>query len=88
MMETTRLSSKGQIVIPKSLRDMYHWEPGDEFIVTDTGHGLLLTPQRPFPVTTVEEVMSIIDYRGPAYTVEEMDEAVSQVFRVLNDDSD
>lgn len=29
-METTRLSSKGQIIIPKALRDIYHWQTGQE----------------------------------------------------------
>ncbi len=38
-METTRLSNKGQIVIPKNVRNAHGWEPGLEFIVEDTaGH--------------------------------------------------
>ena len=31
-METTRLSSKGQVIIPKTLRDAHHWLAGQEFI--------------------------------------------------------
>lgn len=30
-METTRLSSKGQVILPKSIRDARHWAPGAEF---------------------------------------------------------
>jgi len=41
-METTKLSSKGQITIPKWLRDAYRWETGLEFVVIDTGDGVLL----------------------------------------------
>ena len=31
-METTRLSSKGQVIIPKRLRDAHHWLAGQELI--------------------------------------------------------
>ena len=87
-METTRLSSKGQLILPKWLRDRYNWREGDEFIVIDTGHGVLLQPNRPFAPSTLEEVMAIIDYDGPAFTVEEMDEAVAASFKESGDDRD
>lgn len=38
----TRLSSKGQVIIPKAFRDAYNWRPGQEFIVIATGDGLML----------------------------------------------
>src|SRR5580658_3848144 len=34
-METTRLSTKGQIVLPKALRTSRAWKPGTEFIVEE-----------------------------------------------------
>ena len=43
-METTRLSSKGQIILPKSIRASHQWEPGVEFAVEDTPEGVLLRP--------------------------------------------
>jgi AbrB family looped-hinge helix DNA binding protein len=87
-MEVTRLSSKGQLILPKWLRDRYNWKEGDEFVVIDTGHGVLLEPNYPFPKTTIDEVMNLIQYKGPAYTIEEMDEAVDRAFREAVDDSD
>ena len=75
-METTRLSSKGQIIIPKALRDAYHWESGLEFVVIDTGQGVLLKPYHPFAPTTLEDVAGSLIYDGPPRTVEEMDEAI------------
>lgn len=36
-METTKLSSKGQVIIPKAFRSTHHWEPGLELMVIDTG---------------------------------------------------
>jgi AbrB family looped-hinge helix DNA binding protein len=77
-MDTTKLSSKGQIVVPKKLRESYDWQAGLEFIVIDTGDGILLKPKRPFPATTVEDVAGCLAYSGTPKTVEEMDMAVQQ----------
>ena len=41
-METTKVSTRGQVVIPKELRKSYHWDVGQELDVIDTGDGLLL----------------------------------------------
>ncbi len=43
---TTRLSSKGQVVLPKEIRDRHGWEAGLEMIVEDLGWP---RPQRRFP---------------------------------------
>ncbi len=43
-METTRLSTKGQIVLPKSIRASRAWGPGTEFTVVESGDGILLRP--------------------------------------------
>jgi AbrB family looped-hinge helix DNA binding protein len=86
-MVTTRLSSKGQIVIPKWLRERYNWQAGDSVVVIDTGAGVLLSSERVFPPTTLDDVLNAIHYEGPAYTVEEMDKAVAEAFRKGEDDS-
>lgn len=72
-METTTLSSKGQIIIPKWLRDAYRWETGLEFVVIDTGEGILLKPSRPFEPTSIEEVAGSLPTTGKAKTIEEME---------------
>lgn len=43
---TTRLSSKGQITIPKEIRLRQHWVPGQEFQVIDIGDLIMLIPIR------------------------------------------
>ncbi len=86
-MEITRLSSKGQLVIPKWLRDRHNWKEGDEFVVVDVGHGVLLRPKNPFPETTLNDVVGSMSYSGPSYTVEEMDEAIAQAIREKFGDS-
>ena len=42
-METTRLSSKGQVIIPKSVRSAHRWEAGLDFQIIDTGDGISVT---------------------------------------------
>lgn len=43
-METVKPSSKGQVVIPKSIRDAFHLHAGDEFVVTAVGGEIRLRP--------------------------------------------
>lgn len=65
-METVKLSSKGQIVIPKSIRDEMHLHAGAEFVISMTATGLTLTPNTLFPLTTDEEVCGILAKPGAA----------------------
>lgn len=85
-MDKTKLSSKGQIIIPKWLRDAYRWEPGLEFVVIDTGEGVLLKPNKPFALTTVEEVAGSLPYNGKPRTIEEMEEDLRRGVRESWDD--
>jgi AbrB family looped-hinge helix DNA binding protein len=84
-METTRLSSKGQIILPKSIRAAHHWEPGVEFSVEETRDGVLLRPLASPQASRLEDVVGCIPYRGPAKTVEEMDAAIAAGLSVTND---
>ena len=36
-MEKTRLSNKGQVVIPKAVRLFHGWKPGLEFVTVSNG---------------------------------------------------
>ncbi len=77
-METTKLSSKGQVIIPKPLRTAHHWEAGQELIVIDVGDGILLKPKTPFPESNINDVASCLKYKGKAKTLEEMDAAIKK----------
>lgn len=85
-MDTTKLSSKGQIIIPKWLRDAYRWETGLEFVVIDTGEGVLLKPSRPFEPTSLEDVAGSLPYSGESRTVEEMDDDLRRGMKGAWDD--
>jgi AbrB family looped-hinge helix DNA binding protein len=74
-MLSTTLSSKGQVVIPKELRDAQRWQPGMSLVVEQCAQGLLIRADksRLFPPTTVDEVMGIARYKGPRLTDEEVE---------------
>lgn len=55
-MQLTRLSSKGQVIIPKSIRDAHRWQAGQELIVLDVEEGLLLKAKKTFKETSVDKV--------------------------------
>lgn len=66
MLETT-LSSKGQVVIPKELRDARQWHVGMSLTVEEVPQGLLIRPAKQplFPPTKLEDVMGCARYTGP-----------------------
>jgi AbrB family looped-hinge helix DNA binding protein len=82
-MLTTKLSSKGQVIIPKEIRNRHHWETGQELQAIDTGDGILLRPTTPFPETRFKEVASCLSYSGKAKTPDEMEAAIKKGARSI-----
>lgn len=76
-MDTTKMSSKGQVIIPKCLRNRYQWDAGQELIVIDSGDGVTLKAKRPFPPSELDRVAGSLKFDGPAKTIEEMEEAIA-----------
>lgn len=77
-MQTTKLSSKGQVIIPKTLRSRYNWRTGQELSVIDTGDGILLKPSRPFKKTELDQVAGILKYSGKPVSIDEMEAAIKK----------
>lgn len=80
-METTKLSSKGQVIIPKAIRSSHHWEPGLELMVIDTGEGILLKPRAPFAPTELSAVFGMFKDKAVAKTEGEIEAALQQDLR-------
>lgn len=80
-METTRLSSKGQVIIPKALRSTHHWEPGLELMVIDTGDGLLLKPKAPFAPSKLSEVSGMFRNKVSPKTDQQITAALARDVR-------
>ncbi|NOZ11970.1 MAG: AbrB family transcriptional regulator [Gammaproteobacteria bacterium] len=87
-MNKTRLSSKGQVIIPKSSRNSHHWEIGQELVVIDTEEGVLLKPVQPVPPATLDELAGCLSYAGPAKSLEEMEQAIARGANQIREDSD
>ena len=77
-MKTTRLSTKGQIVIPRELCKARRWQPGMEFVVEETQEGVLLRPLKPFPTTNIKEVLGCAGYTGTRKTLKDVEGAVAR----------
>lgn len=85
-MARTRVSTKGQVVLPKEVRDRQGWAAGTELEVEACGDLVVLRPVRAVPRTTLEEVVGCIPYDGPPVSIEEMDAAVEQAARATWED--
>lgn len=73
---TTVVSTKGQVILPKAIRDRRHWPSGTRLTVEDTADGVLLKPAPLFPSTTIDAVFGKLVHGGPALSLEDMDAAV------------
>jgi AbrB family looped-hinge helix DNA binding protein len=76
-----KISSKGQLVIPKSVRDAHGWDEGTELEFVEAGSEVSLRTARKsdprFPPTTWEELRKHrIKYDGPPVSIEDMNKAV------------
>jgi len=84
-MTTTQLSSKGQVIIPKAVRESHHWRPGQSLEVIVTPDGVLLRSKPPFTPTTLDEVAGSLPYSGPAVSLDEMEQAIAEGVREHDD---
>ena len=79
--QTTVLSTKGQVILPKAVRDQRGWKAGTRLTVEQTPDGVLLKPEPLFPPTTNEEVYGCLKWEGPPISLEEMDAAITEEVR-------
>ena len=73
---TTTVSTKGQVILPKAVRDHRDWPPGTRLVVEETAEGVVLRPAARFPATTPAEVFASLPSPSGPKTIEEMDTGV------------
>ncbi len=71
-MARTTLTSKGQLTLPKEIRDRLGWHEGDRFTVEIKDGGAVLTRAK----ATLEDLMNVCPQASRKRTIEEMDTAV------------
>lgn len=75
-MDLTKLSTKGQLILPKGIREARAWEPGTEFSVEETADGVLLRPLHQFSEVTLDQVAGCLGYMGKRKTIAQMKEGI------------
>jgi antitoxin PrlF len=68
------LTTKGQMTLPKEIRDDLQVGPGDRLEITKQGNGYLLVRKRP----ARELFAELPRYEGPPVSVEDMDRAIEE----------
>jgi AbrB family looped-hinge helix DNA binding protein len=74
---TTVVSTKGQVILPKAIRDAMQWQSGSRLTVEQTADGVLLRSESDLPSLAVEEVAGMFKWDGPPATLEDMDAAIA-----------
>jgi len=73
----TTVSTKGQVILPKVIRDQLHWDAGTRLVVEHSGDGVLLKPVTTvFAPTRPEDVFGCLPVEGGPRSVEQMDAGI------------
>ena len=76
---TTTLSTKGQVILPKAIREQLQWDVGTRLVVEQTAGGVLLRPiTTAFAPTRPEDVFGCLPYASRAKSIEEMDAGIAE----------
>lgn len=80
-----KISSKGQLVLPKNVREAYGLGPGSEVEIESAGDTIILRPRvrksRKGRVYTLDEVAGMLKYEGPPISIRDMDRAIEDEVR-------
>lgn len=72
----TTVSTKGQVILPRAIRQRRDWDAGTRLIVEETAEGVLLRQVPAFAPTRPEDVFALLPHRGDPKSIEDMDAAV------------
>lgn len=73
---TTVVSTKGQVILPKAIREQLRWAPGTRLTVEHTPDGVLLSATPVFAATSVDTLFGSLPHAGPALSVADMNAAI------------
>jgi AbrB family looped-hinge helix DNA binding protein len=84
-MEITKLSTKGQLILPKTIRDARGWTAGTELVVEEIPGGVTLRPLKQSQPARLEDVVGCLRYTGRAKTLQQMENAIAKGVRERRD---
>ncbi len=67
-----KLSSKGQIVIPKTIRDSLHWETGIELTLIASENGVILQTKQKQTKQDITVLRGMLQNSSPSLSIEEL----------------
>ncbi|ESQ75027.1 AbrB/MazE/SpoVT family DNA-binding domain-containing protein [Asticcacaulis sp. AC402] len=73
---TTTVSTKGQVILPKAIRDLRQWKAGTRLTVEETQDGVLLRQAPLFATTQIDDVYACLAWNGAPKSLEDMDQGV------------
>jgi AbrB family looped-hinge helix DNA binding protein len=73
---TTVVSTKGQVILPKAIRQQRRWGAGTRLVVENTSDGVLLTAAPLFARQKPEDVFASLPWRGRPKSLAEMDAGI------------
>ena len=73
-----RLSTKGQLVIPKEIRDRQGWKAGTELVFENLGGRVVLRQWQDVPKTRLEDLVGCTGYKGRAKSLKEMAAGIAE----------
>ena len=73
---TTVVSTKGQVILPKAIRQQRQWGAGTRLVVESTPDGVLLKPAPMFPETKSKDVFASLGYRGAPKSLKDMEAGI------------
>lgn len=78
---TTKLSSRGQVVIPEEIRNRLGLEPGDQFVVVGEGNVVILKTVEPPNAEKLKALMDKVQAAAEAagVTPEDVERAIREV---------
>ena len=69
---TIKLSSKGQIVIPKEIRDKLHWETGTQLTLVDNGNGISVRAISAKSGRNLGDLIGMLKHEGSPVAIDEL----------------
>ncbi|WP_439484578.1 AbrB/MazE/SpoVT family DNA-binding domain-containing protein [Blastomonas fulva] len=85
MNANVKFSAKGQVVIPKDVRDRYLFVNGAVVEMVEMPEGVLLKRPKSQKAVTAEEawerLRAVVKYDGPVFSDDEVRDSIDQMFR-------